>query len=358
MIHMRIRHLIPRHVWPRGAVMIVVGLALLAAAGCLPVIAPPASPTPPLHKLAACTSAVDAANMNMQIALSEQFFAKYGLDVNIIPVNGGPNAATALLAGDAAICQIAGTAVVNAIAAGGDLVIVGGVVNRQPYYLIVHPDITKPADLMGKALGVSGPGSNTDLAARTALSYLGLKPDQDVAVLSVGGPSERLAALTSGKVAGTILSPPAAMSAMAEGYGLLLDLAELDKPYQHVAIITTRSFLREHPELVTGYLQASAEAIAKMQADKALTVAVMAKYLDLDLAQNAKALELTYDMMIRKMMNVEPTPSLPGIQALIDELAQSNPGVAALKPENVVDLRLVEQLTQEGFFSSLQTRTK
>lgn len=350
-----------RSLWRRVGIIAVACIMIWTAAGCVaaPTSIQRVAPSPTsLSKLVVCTSVVDAANMNVQFARSEHIFEHYGLDVNLTATSSGPEAVAALLAGDFAICQIAGAAVVNAVAAGGDLVIVGGVVNRQPYYLVTRADIKTPAGLKGQSVGVSGPGSNTDIAARAALKYLGLQSDQDVAVLSIGGPSERLAALSNGAVAGTILSPPGAMVAMAAGSNLLLDFAEIDKPYQHVAIVTTRQFLSKHPELVKAFLQASAEAVGKMQADKPRTLAIMADYLQLDPVKHAQALALTYDLLIQKQMNVESLPSLPGIQALIDELVKDNPRVANLKPEGMVDLASLTELTAAGFFKSLQESNK
>jgi ABC-type nitrate/sulfonate/bicarbonate transport system substrate-binding protein len=296
--------------------------------------------------------------MNMQVALAEGLDVKYGIRMEVTVVNNAATATAALLAGDFDICQHSPAAAVSAAAVDGEVVLVGGVLNSQPYFLITRPEVKEAADLIGKALAISGPGSASDFAARVALEHLGLDAEQDVQLLTIGGASDRIAAMQTGAIAGTILAPPEAMTVLAEGNNLLVDFSELDRAYQHISVITTRTYLQEHPERVEAFLKAISEAVSVMHADKALTLQVMADYLDLDPVANAAAMDLTYDLVIQKLMRVEPMPSIEGVQSLIDDLSRENPAVANLKPEDVVDLTLVEKLRAEGFFQSLQTQEK
>lgn len=306
-----------------------------------------------LRALRVCTSSASPDQMNIQYALAENLFAAYGLDVDVAEISGGSTATAALIAGDIDLCQIAGASVVNAAVAGADVIIVGGVTNQQPYYLVTRPEVRAPADLQGRALAVSGPGSSSYAAAVAVLEHFGLTPDQDVAVLSIGGQSERMAAMTSGSVAGTVLSPPQAMLAVAEGYNLIFDFAEMEQPYQHVAIVTTRDFLKEHPELVNAYIQATSAAVAAMHDNRERTIAVMADYLQIDPVAQAEALALTYDLVIRRLLQIRPAPSAPGIQALLDELAEENPEAANLAPADLMDTSILAELDAAGFFDGL-----
>jgi NitT/TauT family transport system substrate-binding protein len=291
--------------------------------------------------------------MNVQFAIAENIFQKHGLEITVTEIDGGSTAAAALIAGDVQMCQISGSSVVNAIVAGTDLVFVGGIINRQPYYLITRPEVLTPSDLVGKSLAATTPGSSSYTALEAAIERFGLTLNQDVTILSIGGQGERMAALESGRVAGTVLSPPTAMRAIANGYNLLLDYAEMEQPYQHTAVITTRSFLQQRPDLVKAYLKASAEAIARMHAEQERTIAVMAEYMELDPIEDAAALDITYALIIQGQMSIKPYPSLPGIQVLIDELEQEVADAANFTPEDMVDLTILEQLEVEGFFEEL-----
>ena len=333
--------------------------SIIALCACLVLfsycVAPPVgtvkSTEPALRSLKVCISAVSPTSMNIQYAIAESVFARYGLAVQVAKISGGSTAVTALIAGDIDLCQIAGASVVNAAVAGAEVVIVGGVINQQPYYLVTRPEVRTPADLVGRSLAVSGPGASSYAAAVAVLERFGLAPDRDVAVLSIGGLSERLAAMTNGNVAGTVLSPPQAMLAVAEGYNLLFDFADMVQPYQHTAIVTTRGFLKAHPELVTAYIQATSEAVSAMHADREGAVAAMATYLQLDPVAQAEALGLTYDLFIRRLMQVKPLPSLPGIQALLDELAQENPQAINFQLDRLVETGILAELDAAGFFA-------
>jgi NitT/TauT family transport system substrate-binding protein len=345
---------------PLGWIVIslVVSLLSFSLSACTlpppPTMNQPAPPAPTEKRaLNVCTSSVSPTMMNLQYALAEDIFAQYGLDVQVTEITGGPIATAALIAGDVDLCQIAGSAIVGAAVAGAELVIVGGVTNQQPYYLVTRPEIVAPSDLVGKALAVSSPGSSSYTAAIAVLKHFGLILDQDVAILAIGGQNERMAALESGNIVGTILSPPQAMLAAGDGFRILFDFADLEDPYQHNAIVTTRSFLQQHPELVTAYIQATSAAVSAMLADKPHTIGVMAEYLQLDPSEQAEALELTYDLVIQRYMKIRPAPSLPGIQALLDELVTDNPQAANFAPGDFVDLGILTQLDAEGFFEKL-----
>ncbi len=335
-------------------ILITAGVTVLSLGACVgvqPGFTPAGQAT---NRLNVCTSSASPTQMNVQYALAEGLFAKYDLDVTVSEISGGSTAVTALIAGDVDLCQIAGAAVVSAAIAGAEVVFVGGVINQQPYYLITRPDVRTPADLVGQALAVSGPGSSSYAAAVAVLDEFGLTPDRDVAILSIGGQSERMAALESGNIAGAILSPPQAMQVVADGYHLLFDFAELEEPYQHTAVVTTRAFLEEHPDLVARYIQATSEAVAAMHADREKAIAAIATYLQLDPVEQADVLALTYDLIVLRHMRVEPTPSLSGIQALLNELQQKdNPEAANYQPEDFVDTQILAELAQSGFFADL-----
>ena len=53
-----------------------------------------------------------------------------------------------------------------------------GLINTMPFYLVAHKDITSPAQLKGKKMGVSTVGSASDFALRFGLTKLGARPGQ------------------------------------------------------------------------------------------------------------------------------------------------------------------------------------
>jgi NitT/TauT family transport system substrate-binding protein len=116
-----------------------------------------------------CYSAISATQSIVPYAYESGIFKKYGLDVSLQFINSGSNSVLAILAGDVAACQVAGTAVVNAQAAGQDVVIIAGIFNNFPATIFVRPEIKTAADLKGKALGITDFGGSIESITRIAL---------------------------------------------------------------------------------------------------------------------------------------------------------------------------------------------
>jgi ABC-type nitrate/sulfonate/bicarbonate transport system substrate-binding protein len=88
------------------------------------------------------------------LAQDLDFFGKYNLAAQIVLVRNNQMLAAGLGAGDIDVGYTGGTTVLGAAAAGVELRLVAGFVSRGRGYLVVRPDIKKPADLAGKRIGV------------------------------------------------------------------------------------------------------------------------------------------------------------------------------------------------------------
>jgi NitT/TauT family transport system substrate-binding protein len=326
---------------------------LLLTACSAPMAAPAAGSTAAPTRLKVCYSSLNATMSPAMYASQMGVFARHGLDVEFIYIDSGTKATTALIAGDIDICQVAGSAVINAVVAGAPIRLIGGLFNTYVYSLMVSPEIQTPEDLVGKAVAISQPGAASDFAIRVALTGLGLEPDTEVAVLAVGGQSERLAATLTGRVAGTLVSVPETIKAREAGLHELLDMSALNAPYQHTAIAVRDSLLARDRDAALRFMKAIGEAIALMKIDREGTMAVMAHYMLLDLDADRAALSEAYDILVLRYLETVPYPTMPGIQSALDELVADNPQAANTKPEQVADVSLVRELEQQGYFSAL-----
>jgi NitT/TauT family transport system substrate-binding protein len=307
-------------------------------------------------KLDVCTSSVTATQLPLAYATQRGLFAKYGLDVSITSMDSGSRAVAALVSSSASVCQISGSAVVNAIAAGADLAIVGAVIGTNPYSLMVSPAIRSSEDLKGKVVAVSDAGSSSAISMRMALRILGLDPDRDVTLLSLGAQSERRASLEAGYVVGTIADPPESIFARKNGYHALLDLSAMNRPYLQTGTVTTKAFIGTHRTALLNYMKAISEAVYLLKRDKEDAIRELSKHLELDSQKESDTLEETYDVLVKRIFTYPPVPSLQGIQLLIDEIAIQNPEAKRLRPEDVADLTIVKELEGTGFFRSLAER--
>ena len=136
-------------------------------------------------------------------------------------------------------------------------------------------------------------GGAADFVARYALTRLGLNPGKDVTIVQTGSTPERVAAMEARRVSGNALVPPATFAAQKRGFHLLADVAALGLAYQHQGGVTTRKYLREHPNVVRNFVKSYIEAVHRLKTDRDTGLKIAAKYLRLEdkelLARHTKA---------------------------------------------------------------------
>jgi NitT/TauT family transport system substrate-binding protein len=292
--------------------------------------------------------AMSGNSVPLWIAKEQGFFRKYGLDPQLIFIIAG-RAAQAMLSGEINVGVIGGTHVTNAVTSGGDMTMLLGLETKLDYFLVARPAIKSAEDLKGKKVAIGTPSGTASLAAYVGLDYLGLVPRRDnITLLGVGSPSDRLAALLAGGVDAISVSPDVAKVATSQGYTLLLDLAKENVPFQSSGLVTSRRFLKANPQLVENVGRAIVEgvAFARNPANKKIVSQSLSRNLRLD---KPDRLENTYhkvDDLPRK-----PCPSLEGVASVLKLMVQHglNPKAAQLKPEDIVDLSLCKKFEQTGF---------
>lgn len=314
----------------------------------------PAQESIELTPLTLCASGTSGAHVVGWYALDQGLFENYGLDVSLIDIGGGSKAAAALIAGEVDVCQMAGSGVFNAVIAGEDLALIANLYNAYLYTLVVSPDIHTGEDLIGKAIAISSPGSATELAVRKALQSLGLDVDKDVTLLAAGEDGDRLQAMESGQVAGTVISPPMTLLARNKGYHELVNLSEQHWPYIRLGYATTRDMISEDRETMVAFMKAILESIYRLKNDPAGAKASLAKYMLLDVEGDAAILEEAYQELIKKYLLEVPIVSEESIDAILQEIALENPDAATLQPDSFIDRSLLQELIDAGFLEQLK----
>jgi NitT/TauT family transport system substrate-binding protein len=329
--------------------------AIPPAATSAPIVptAPVASPLPPTP-IKACYTASSAVQMPLWYVYEKGLFKKYNLDVELVNFDSGNLATSALIAGKIQFCQFSASNAINAVIAGEDLAIVGQFYDVFLHQLFVLPEIKSAADLKGKTLGVQSLGGMQDTAIRVALKSLGLDPDNDVAIIAAGQGPDRVRAMSIGKIAGSVFSSPDNTFAARAGYHMLLDLNTLGKPYMRQGIITKRSYILENREAVLNFMKAISEGVRMMKSDPEGWKAIMAKYLTLDTSKDADILDTAYQEYVLAQLPDQPDIKTDGIQTAIDEAAIKNPDAAKVKPEDMIDLTILQELEAGGFFKGIE----
>jgi ABC-type nitrate/sulfonate/bicarbonate transport system substrate-binding protein len=127
---------------------------------------------------------------------------------------------------------------------------------------MVIPAIQKVADLRGKVLAVSNPGSLSDFAAKLFITRQGLKPGQDISVTYSGSTSAAFAALVNGRVHGIFASSPSDVQAQAAGFKQLLDLGDMNIPFIGNCTAAMRPYIAKQPGRMRNFVASITEAIA------------------------------------------------------------------------------------------------
>jgi NitT/TauT family transport system substrate-binding protein len=145
------------------------------------------------------------------VAKNKGFFAQEGLDVDVLDIKGGGSqAASALIGGSVDFSANAIDHAIKAKVQGKNLVAVHAHVRLPMMGLVVANKykgvIKSVADLKGRPLGVTSPGSQTHMILGYLLVKHGIKPD-DVKIIGAGGNTMPLAIEKDTVHAGMMLDP-------------------------------------------------------------------------------------------------------------------------------------------------------
>ena len=303
-----------------------------------------------LKKIKIGYPAISYNQIHIWVAKDAGLFQKHGLDAEIVFFRGGQMATQALVAGDPPIVNI-GT-VVQAGLQGHDVVLIASSENAYNYSVVARPGIAKIEQLRGKRLGVSGFGSASHNASLILFKKFNLEPNKDVALVVAGPTSDRLTAVESGRIDATVLTPSELPRARKQGLVEVYDMLDLGIEVQGNGFATSRSFIKSQRETVLSALKGYVEAIYYIHRNRDETRKIVAKYLRLS---DPEVLDATYAAFVKSVPK-KPYPTLKGIQFLLDEVAGKLPNAKSAKPEQFVDLSLLQQLEKEGFFAEMAKR--
>ncbi len=297
-------------------------------------------------KLTVSYTGVGPVNLPVVLAKEAGLFAKNGLDVTVIRAQAAVST-MALIAGEVAFIQAAAPAVLQSNLGGSGAVYVAGGYTGLDYWLVGHPSIKSAEQLKGSIIGAAGMSGGSFTATQLAVRKLGLNPAKDVSIVAVGGTPERLAALRTGRVQATSLNPPTIFAAEKEGFRILADVSAL--PFQNVAPVTTRRFIKEHPDVVRRYVKSQVEAVHLMKRDRKTGLRVFMQLMGG--LKDTAVLEKSYDVSITDdKLPRNQFPSLEGIKAVLDTLGDRG---KEARPADFVELRFVKELDDSGFINAL-----
>jgi ABC-type nitrate/sulfonate/bicarbonate transport system substrate-binding protein len=284
------------------------------------------------------------------IAQEAGLFKKYDIDFHLVFISSSPVATAAMLGGDAEVQVTGAIGNVRAYVQGStDLVFIGGIKNFMTHNILAKPEIRRPEDLKGKTIGVGRIGSNTHYFTIQALRRVGLDAARDVQTIQTGGGPETLAALVAGKVEAASLVAPGDAGAIAQGFRIVVNGAELRIPYGATTLVTLRSLVAKRGPVIGRFMRAMAEAAKILQTDKAFVYKVLGKYMRIT---DTRVLDSSYNSEIpalERRLELQDA----ALQASLDEIAPLDARAKAIKPAALVDRRYLADMEKSGFFDKL-----
>ena len=214
----------------------------------------------------------------LPVAKDRGFFQQEGLNVDFVLMPAALNIKV-LLSGD---IQYATTITAGVVAniRGVNTRVIMCFVDRVLLDLVSTPEINSITDLKGKLLGISSRGGLHDVTMRRIFAQSGMDPSQ-ATFITVGGQGAMLASLQSKRIAAGLLNPPHNFLAYREGLKNLGFAGNFVR-IPSTGIVTMRETLERSPDQVRRMLRALARARAFAKENKAATVAILKRFVQLN----------------------------------------------------------------------------
>jgi NitT/TauT family transport system substrate-binding protein len=297
------------------------------------------------------------AKLPLWLAQEAGLFEKFGLKVEIKPAKSGEDVVAGIGRDQAQIYVATANWIVSGIGDGKDLVFFANT-GYSVLKLVARPDIARPADLKGKKVGTGEPNSSQDRITRQALHRLGLNPDRDVTLVPFGSRSiQRLNALLKGEIDATTSNEDNLFDLERRGemnkVRVLADNESLKLFIgAGVDFAVNRSLLMNSRQVVKGFVQALAEAIALARRERPQADRIYSRYLNV---KDPVLLDFMYRTYVHGAIPERPFPKLDNVALGIEEFGAKS-GLKGKRAEDITDQSLLRELEKEGFFNRLSRK--
>lgn len=203
------------------------------------------------------------------IAIKKGWYKEAGLEIDYIKTRGGADTIRAVTSGDRHIGMSNG--ILGAIAAykkGLKVRIISSEMIGADMFWIVRKDskLQKPADIDGRTVGFSRPGSSTHLTVLAIADHLKVKPK----FVPVGGPPGSRTQVMSGQVDVGWQVPPFGVDLVQKGEARILFRGDLAKSLADISVrvnVANADWLAKNRAAATKFLEIRKKTIAWMNGD-------------------------------------------------------------------------------------------
>jgi len=277
--------------------------------------------------------------LQFHIAQRKGIFAREGINLEILPIEGGAaNMVAALNKGTVDITRTATPYLIQDVLKGSDNAAILGETATPIYSLIVKPEIKSFADLKGKTVGLSLAVDTISISTRKLMGMNGIK-EGDFKVKELVGTPARADCLRKGECDAVPLGQPEDFVLMKQGYHRLGVSTDAMTNFQFIVSAVRRSWGEKNKDALVRYVRALASSYRFMREpanrDEVIRIVLDTTGSSEDIARQTLALYFEPDRgvvpkqgeidvkgfaeVIRVMGEVgELKPPLPSVERFID----------------------------------------
>jgi NitT/TauT family transport system substrate-binding protein len=271
---------------------------------------------------------------------AEGGFAKaQGLDLKMLGFQNDPLMIKALLAGELDSYEGSPISPLVAGSKGADVRILGCSWPKLTYSLFSHAGIATIADLKGRKVGISAPGSLPDLVVRTLLKQAGVAPSE-VSFVAAGSDPERVRAVMA-KTVDAAISTSDFAARRELGLKTLAVASDALPRFLRQCMITRGVLVRQKPGPLTSFMAAEMNAYGFALTHRDAVVALTRRIAGMP--PNDTVAEVGYDEVIdHQAASAAIDVDLDKLRWMRDLLAEDGRLAAKFDPAALTDTSIRE----------------
>lgn len=215
------------------------------------------------------------------IASNMGFFARQGLDVDLVVIRASDVGIQALAGGSLEIAGSSADAPVAAVEKGLDLVLIGGIINGLTQSIMAAKKFKTYNDLRGATFGAISLTSGVTFALRQVLKVKGLEYPRDYKLLVIGGSPQTYAALTAGQIDAAALSLPLNYAAEEQGFNDIGRFVDVIPNYQLAALSVKRSWGEKNKPVLVRFMKSMVQTFRWIHQNRGPAVELLAREMKL-----------------------------------------------------------------------------
>lgn len=203
--------------------------------------------------------------LQFHIAQRKGFFGREGINLEMLPIEGGAaNMIAALDKGTVDITRTATPYLIQAVLKGSEGVAIAGETATPIYSLIAKPEIKTFADLKGKVVGLSLAVDTISISTRKLMAQNGIN-EADIRVKELVGTPARADCLKKSECDAVPLGQPEDFLLMKQGYRRLGVSTDAVPNFQFIVSAVRRSWGEKNKDALVRYVRALAGAYRFMR---------------------------------------------------------------------------------------------